>query len=729
MKKEKIKQNIKIYKILYVLVFFLFVAFILRLSYLCLVDYKVGDKTISAFINNRNMEEEVIYPTRGDILDKNGNILAQSVSSYTVIAYLSEERSKDSDTLRHVVDIKKTAEALSPLINMSVEDITNLLSKDAYQVELGPGGRNLSQLQMEKIQSLNLPGIDFIKNTKRYYPNGDFASYMLGYTVTKEEDGNDVITGELGIEEYYNETLTGKPGYVTYEKDRNGYKIANGREYIKPADDGDDIYLTIDNNIELFIENAVKKASADSEAEWALMIVADAKTGAILGYSSTPSFDPNIRNMTSYIDPIIGYAYEPGSTMKIFSYMCAIESGNYKGDETFMSGSKTYESEKTGEKVTVNDWNKKGWGEITYDQGFALSSNIAVAYMVETAIGKSELKKCYQNYGFGKKTGFTMKREETGSIDFNYQVEVATAGYGQGIKTTPIQHIQTLTAIANDGMMLKPYIVSKIVDSNTNAITYTGKKKEIRNIASKETINKMKELMRSVVQPNSEVATGYAYYMDGYDIIGKTGTAQIFDYKTGNYMPGESDYIYSFSGLYPGDNPEIIVYTAIKRPKDTTNYLAPIVKEVITNISKYLNIKETKTINTTYKIDSYINKNINTVKSTLKDSSVNLFVLGDGEKVVNQFPEKNSVLTKGDNLILLTNHYDNKMPNLLNLSYKEANIILKYLNLNYELEGTGYVVSQSIEPGTVITENDAIKLVLEKKYQEVKDEEVKEPNK
>ena len=729
MKKEKIKQNIKIYKILYVLVFFLFVAFILRLSYLCLVDYKVGDKTISAFINNRNMEEEVIYPTRGDILDKNGNILAQSVSSYTVIAYLSEERSKDSDTLRHVVDIKKTAEALSPLINMSVEDITNLLSKDAYQVELGPGGRNLSQLQMEKIQSLNLPGIDFIKNTKRYYPNGDFASYMLGYTVTKEENGNDVITGELGIEEYYNETLTGKPGYVTYEKDRNGYKIANGREYIKPADDGDDIYLTIDNNIELFIENAVKKASADSEAEWALMIVADAKTGAILGYSSTPSFDPNIRNMTSYIDPIIGYAYEPGSTMKIFSYMCAIESGNYKGDETFMSGSKTYESEKTGEKVTVNDWNKKGWGEITYDQGFALSSNIAVAYMVETAIGKSELKKCYQNYGFGKKTGFTMKREETGSIDFNYQVEVATAGYGQGIKTTPIQHIQTLTAIANDGMMLKPYIVSKIVDSNTNAITYTGKKKEIRNIASKETINKMKELMRSVVQPNSEVATGYAYYMDGYDIIGKTGTAQIFDYKTGNYMPGESDYIYSFSGLYPGDNPEIIVYTAIKRPKDTTNYLAPMVKEVITNISKYLNIKETKTINTTYKIDSYINKNINTVKSTLKDSSVNLFVLGDGEKVVNQFPEKNSVLTKGDNLILLTNHYDNKMPNLLNLSYKEANIILKYLNLNYELEGTGYVVSQSIEPGTVITENDVIKLVLEKKYQEVKDEEVKEPNK
>ena len=716
MKKEKIKSNIIIYKWLYVLIFLFFVIFAFRLSYLCLVDYKVGDSTITSFINNRNTIEEVIYPTRGDILDKNGNVLAQSVSSYTVIAYLSETRSEGSEDPLHVVDKKATAEALSPLINMSVEDIMKLLEKDAYQVELGPGGRNLSQIQMEKIKELNLPGIDFISDTKRYYPNGDFASYMLGYTKTKEENGNNTIVGELGIEEYYNETLTGSTGFITYEKDRYGYKIANGREYIEPADDGDDIYLTVDNNIELFIENAVKKMSADSEAEWTLMVVADAKSGAILGYSSTPSFDPNIRNMTSYIDPIVGNAYEPGSTMKIFSYMCAIESGNYKGDDKYMSGSKTYESEITGEKVTINDWKKEGWGEITYDQGFALSSNIAVANLVETAIGKSELSACYSNYGFGKTTGFTLKRESKGSIDFNYQIEVATAGYGQGITTTPIQHIQALTAIANNGVMLKPYIVSKIVDSNTGDVNFEGKRTEIKQIASEETINKIKELMASVVTPNSETSTGYAYYMEDYNIIGKTGTAQIFDYEKGEYLKGQSDYIYSFSGLYPGDDPEIIIYTAVKKPKDSNNYIAPAVKEVIQNISNYLNIKEDKVINTSYKIESYINKDTTSVMDNLKDTGINLIVIGDGNKIVSQYPNSNTDLTKGDNLILLTNNYDKKMLNLIGLSSKEVKIILDYMDINYTIEGNGYVYEQSVSEGTVLNPDDVITIKLKEKY-------------
>ena len=716
MKKEKIKSNIIIYKWLYVLIFLFFVIFAFRLSYLCLVDYKVGDSTITSFINNRNTIEEVIYPTRGDILDKNGNVLAQSVSSYTVIAYLSETRSEGSEEPLHVVDKKATAEALSSLINMSVEDIMKLLEKDAYQVELGPGGRNLSQIQMERIKELNLPGIDFISDTKRYYPNGDFASYMLGYTKTKEEDGVSTIVGELGIEEYYNETLTGSTGFITYEKDRYGYKIANGREYIEPADDGDDIYLTVDNNIELFIENAVKKMSTDSEAEWTLMVVADAKTGAILGYSSTPSFDPNIRNMTSYIDPIVGNAYEPGSTMKIFSYMCAIESGNYKGDDKYMSGSKTYESEITGEKVTINDWKKEGWGEITYDQGFALSSNIAVANLVETAIGKSELSACYSNYGFGKTTSFTLKRESKGSIDFNYQIEVATAGYGQGITTTPIQHIQALTAIANNGVMLKPYIVSKIVDSNTGDINFEGKRTEIKQIASEETINKIKELMASVVTPNSETSTGYAYYMEDYNIIGKTGTAQIFDYEKGEYLKGQSDYIYSFSGLYPGDDPEIIIYTAVKKPKDSNNYIAPAVKEVIQNISNYLNIKEDKVINTSYKIESYINKDTTSVMDNLKDTGINLIVIGDGNKIVSQYPNSNTDLTKGDNLILLTNNYDKKMLNLIGLSFKEVKIILDYMDINYTIEGNGYVYEQSVSEGTVLNPDDVITIKLNEKY-------------
>ena len=346
MKNEINTNKIVVSKKIFGFISLLFCGFIARICYLCLIDQPIDKTTISAFIENRNIKEEIIDPTRGSIFDINGNILAQDVSSYTIIAYLDESRSKNSKTLNHVKDIEKTAEVLAPYINLDKETLKGLLSKDAYQVELGPGGRNLSQIQMETIKNLNLPGIDFIKSSKRYYPNGDFASYMIGYTVSKEDEkGKKNIIGELGIEEYFNEELTGTEGYIAYEKDRYGYKIANGREYIEEADDGNDVYLTIDNNIQLFIENAVKNAQNQSEAEWVLMALMDAKTGAILGYSSTPSFDPNLRNMTSYLDPIISSAYEPGSTMKIFSYMCAVETGKYNGEDTYLSGSKTYESE------------------------------------------------------------------------------------------------------------------------------------------------------------------------------------------------------------------------------------------------------------------------------------------------------------------------------------------------------------------------------------------------
>ena len=235
-------------------------------------------------------------------------------------------------------------------------------------------------------------------------------------------------------------------------------------------------------------------------------------------------------------------------------------------------------------------------------------------------------------------------------------------------------------------------------------------------ITSEETINKIKELMASVVTPNSETSTGYAYYMEDYNIIGKTGTAQIFDYEKGEYLKGQSDYIYSFSGLYPGDDPEIIIYTAVKKPKDSNNYIAPAVKEVIQNISNYLNIKEGKVINTSYKIESYINKDTTSVMDNLKDTGINLIVIGDGNKIVSQYPNSNTDLTKGDNLILLTNNYDKKMLNLIGLSSKEVKIILDYMDINYTIEGNGYVYEQSVPEGTVLNPDDVITIKLKEKY-------------
>lgn len=721
MKKEINNDKFRISKPVIIVTFFLFIVLIIRLCYLCLFDYKVGKSTITAFIKNRNTTEEVIMPKRGTIYDVNGNILANDVISYTLIAYLSDTRVDSKGNKDYVEDIDDTSDKLADVLGASTDDIKSVLingrENNKYQVEFGSIGKGLSELAKEEIDELNLQGIDFIKDIKRYYPNGDFASYLIGYTVNKEDDdGNKFITGEMGIEEYYNDTLKGNTGFVTYEKDKYGYKIANGREYIEPAEDGNDIYLTIDNNIQLFIHNAVNQAQEESNAEWVLMAVMDAKTGKILGYSSTPSFDPNLRNMTSYIDPLVTLTYEPGSTMKIFSYMCAIDSGNYDGNTTYTSGSKIYTSENGGKDVTISDWKKEGWGVLTYDQGFALSSNIAVANIVESVITKEDLKACYAKYGFGNKTDFTLKREESGNINYTYQIEAATAGYGQGITTTPIQHLQALTAIANNGTMLKPYIVDKIKDSNTGKILEENKKTELTTIIKSSTVDKMKELMANVINGDNTNSTGYAYYMDGYSLIGKTGTAQIFDYTKGKYMSGSSDYIYSFSGMFPGDDPEIILYAAIKRPKDTTNYVAPMIREVEKNITKYLNIEEKSNEKKSYVVESFYNKKVNEVKTLLESKNIKVLVIGDGTEIINQYPSVNSTIYEDDLVILKTNNYDKRMIDLDGYSYKEVDNILRLMGVSYILEGNGYVYEQSIPVGEVI--NDTITIKLKNKYTE-----------
>ena len=717
MKDKKLNTNkLIVSKFVYIFVFFLFVILAVSLGYRCLVDYEATDGvSISEFINNRNINEEIILPKRGTIYDVLGNPLAEEVASYTVIAYLDKNRGTDSEgNYRYVVDKEKTAKELSKKIDTKYERILELLNKDAYQVEFGTGGKNLSQLAMEEIADLGLPGIDFIKSTKRYYPNGDFASYLLGYTKNKEvEDGTTIMNGELGIEGYYNTELTGTNGYIKYEKDGRGNKILNANEYKEDAVDGDNIYLTIDSNIQLFIENEVKKAQNNSKGEWVVMGVMDAKTGAILGYASTPSYDPNIRNMKSYMDPFVSYAYEPGSTMKTFSYMCAIDSGKYNGSDTFMSGSKTYVSERDKkDTVTIKDWNNgEGWGRISYDFGFAMSSNIGVANLLENVITKKELRTCYEKYGFGKSTGITLNNELAGSIDFTYDVEAATAGYGQGITVTPIQMLQGLSIVSNDGVMLKPYVVSKVV-SSSGEVVFQNERTELGRVANHETIEKMKKLLRSVIVEDFTRGTGSAYYMKGYDLIGKTGTASIYEH--GRYLTGDGNYIYSFAGLYPGDDPEIIVYMAIRKPQDGQNYIAGPIKSVVTNTSKYLSIEDKKVELTGITIDEYDNKNLSDVKKSLIDSGLKVVVLGTGNKIINQYPSKGINLYVGDTVVLLTNSYDAKMPNLVGLSYKNAKEILNLMGVKYELNGYGYVTSQSIEPGDKVT--DIVKVELKGLY-------------
>ena len=708
MKTRNRKQNWKLPKKIYAFfLVFIFVLFI-QMAHLSLFKNVYGIN-MREFSLNRNTTSNTIYAKRGSIFDRDGNSLAINVTSYTVIAYLSPNRTGSSNIIKHVQDPEYTAYKLSPILDMSVEKLTSLMSQNAYQVELGPGGRGITELKKQEIEALELPGIDFIEDQKRYYPNGDFASYAIGYA-KKNEDGS--IIGEMGIESKYDDNLKGIDGHEEYQQDLNGYKIPDTPEIRTNPINGNDIYLTIDSNIQRFLETAVKDNSKKYEPEWMVMAVMDAKTGDILGSSSTPSFDPNIKNITNYENPLASYLFEPGSTMKIYTYMCAMETGKYDGSKTFTSG-----KYKIGDD-TVKDWNKGyGWGNISYDLGFEYSSNVGIANLVNTILTKEQLKDCYEKYGFGDITGIELGRELSRDLTFRYPIEVANAGFGQGILTTPIQHLQALTLITNNGKMLKPHIVEKIVDSNTEKTIYTRTKEETERLVSQETVDYMKQLMYNVVNANNEGTTGKRYKIDGLDIIGKTGTAQIYDDKNGGYLTGERDYIYSFSGIFPKDNPEIIIYAAIKKPNyGNTVALSDSVVSLIKNIAKYKNIntKQRETTNIeNYDLENYINKDIEQSRQKLQQKGLSVITIGNGDTIVDYYPKQKVV--SNDRIILITNGNEFKMPNMTNWSKRETKYLLDYLKIKYNITGEGYVTEQSIPEGTVINNELELEIKLNKK--------------
>lgn len=698
-------RTVKISKLFVLVVVFLFVVIIVKLSYVVLSP-KVDGIDLTAFAQKRNTQKDTIVAERGTIYDKLGNVMAVNVNSYNLIAILSDRNTVDPENPHHVVDKNKTAEQLSPLIGMSKEDILSLLdTPDVYQVEFGTAGKGLTELQKESIEALELPGIDFIKSVKRYYPNRDFFSYSLGYA---KKDDNGEIVGEMGLELQFNKELTGVNGYREYESDIYGYKMARTPENVVDAQNGKDVYLTIDTNIQMFAEQAISKLESASSLEWATVSVVNAKTGEILGVASSPSFDPNIKDITNYYDPFISYTYEPGSTMKIFSFMSAIENGLYNGDETYMSGTIKVDD------AEIKDWNNYGWGTITFDQGFYGSSNVA-ATLLSQKLGGQALKDFYSKLGYGKKTKIGLPNEMSGAINFKYDVEVANASFGQGMSVTAVQMVQALTSLANDGTVLKPYMVSKVVDPETGKVVLENKRKEVGKVASKDTVDQMKELMWGVINSDERTATGTAYKTDFLTTIGKTGTAQIAS-PDGGYLTGSINYIRSFAGLFPYEDPQVIVYVAVSKISNS-NLLSEASKTLIEDVSTYLGIVDEghgETSNS-LEIKSYINKNVDDVKRDLEGKDVVPIIIGNGNKIIKQEPSAGTILNANDKLFLLTNGTDIKYSNVDGWSRNDLSVYSKFLGVSFNYTGYGYAKDTLITDRTVV-KGETIDINLSPKY-------------
>lgn len=778
--KNKWNAPIICFCLFFIVILILFIQF----CYLALSKNVYGID-MQLFAASRNTVTSILTAERGTIFDTDGNVLAQNITSYTLIAYLDSSRTTDDSDPKHVVDKEYTATKLSNILGEENYDyILERLNKTSKQVEFGTIGKNLTELTKLSIEELGLPGISFTETVKRYYPNGDFASYVIGYakqytrinikvddtydlydyyknyfnnyegvtievgnekvisvedkTVIALKKGTSIlfiktygeplatilvnvtdydnyqtmdttIVGELGIESKFEKKLEGVDGYIKYQQDKYGYKIPDTKEEKVEAQDGYDIYLTIDSNIQRFAESTVNDIVDKYNPEWSIVSVMDAKNGSILASATNPSYNPNsLPSDMSYQNPLVSYTYEPGSVMKIYTYMCAIETGNYDGTKTYLSGNYEFE-----DGTKIHDWDKKGWGTLNYDTGFSYSSNVAIINIIKDYLSMEKLKTCLESYGFSKLTNIELSNEEKGSIEYLSKSErdLMSGGFGQGISTTAIQQLQALTIIANDGVMVKPHIISKMVNKETNEEIVTQIEKS-EKLVSDLTISKIKDLMESVIKPESP--TGGKYYLEGYDIIGKTGTAQI--YENGQYLTGSNDYVVSIALMYPKDNPEIIIYAAVKKPSSSANTaLIEPIKELVKNISKYKGMFEdskTESKGISYELTTYINKNVEEIKKELESNNINVVIIGDGSKVINQYPKKDTSILKGDKVFLITNGMNFTMPDISNWSRYDVVKWCEFVGIECLFDGYGYVINQSIESNTKINDDSKLEVLL-----------------
>ena len=343
------------------------------------------------------------------------------------------------------------------------EILAKLQKKNVYQTEFGSAGRDLSHQTKLAIEELELPGITFIKDTKRFYPNGVFSSHVIGFVEEDENTGK--VTGALGVEKMLDKHLQEEDGSITFQGDLWRNILPNKQTEVQEPSDGATVQLTLDSKIQIFLEDAMSQVNDEYNPVKMIGIVADPDTGKILAMSQRPTYDLNTRKglEKTWQNLAVEESYEPGSTMKVFTLATAIEEGVWNPNELYKSG--TYKIDKS---TTIGGHNgKRGWGTISYLEGVQRSSNVAFAKLAVEKIGSDTLLEYLKEFGFGKKTGIDLPHETTGQFAYKWESEKVTTAYGQGTTVTPIQLIQAATAIANDGKMMKPYVVEKITDSST----------------------------------------------------------------------------------------------------------------------------------------------------------------------------------------------------------------------------------------------------------------------
>lgn len=624
-------------KIVLIIVVVLFLVILGRIFYIQVFSYnKLNNLALALW--QRNLP---ITADRGRILDRNGKVLATNITTTTLYVVPSQVTNKED-----------TAIKLAEILDCDKNDILKHLNKKTSLEKVNPEGRQLDSKTADKINSLNIDGLYLLKEAKRYYPYGDVLAHTLGYVGIDNQ-------GLSGLELQYDDYLTGKDGSIKYVSDGKGKRIKLSEEYEKPQN-GMDIYLTIDIDIQLALEKELKNADTKYSPEQALGIVMDPNTGEILAMGSRPTFDAN--NYQDYDLEVINRNlpiwknYEPGSTFKIITLAASLEEKtiNLFEDHYYDSGSINVEG------ARIKCWKSGGHGAETFLEVVENSCNPGFVVMGQK-LGTEKLYNYIKDFGFMDKTGIDLNGEAKGimfDLDKIGPVEQATIAFGQGISVTPIQQVTGVSAAINGGSLYQPYILKYISEPETDDIILENKPNKIRDVISKETSEMVRFTLESVVSNG----TGKNAYIENYRVGGKTGTAQ--KVNSGIYMSG--NYIVSFMGFFPANKPEYVVYVAIDHPIGVTQYggtvSAPIAKNIMKNIISIKNIspsKEVKPREYTWLDTKYV-KTPNVVGKTKREASTLLkgFKIeysGTGETIIYQEPDAGIYIKENSTIKVLLN--------------------------------------------------------------------------
>ena len=708
-RKIKIRKN-KLGAVLLVGIFgLLFFILVLRYSYIMITGHSDGQDLVMR-ANEKYLVQNNEQAERGKIYDRNGKILAEDVERYKVVAVVDKSAGKSGDKPRYVEDKKKTAKKLSKIIDMKPEEIEKRLNqKKAFQVEFGQKGTNLTYQDKQKLEKMDLPGITLYPETERFYPNGNFASHLIGMAQKNPDTGE--LKGALGVEKIFDSYLSGTKGALSYIQDIWGYIAPNTKNEKSPKR-GDDVHLTIDSNIQVFVEEALDDMVKRYQPKDLFAVVMDAKTGEILAFSQRPTFNPETGEDfgKKWANDLYQNTYEPGSTFKSFGLAAAIQEGKFDPKKKYESGHRDIMGSR------ISDWNKTGWGEIPMSLGFTYSSNTLMMHL-QDLVGADKMKSWYERFGFSKPTGGLFDGEAEGNIAWSNELQQKTSAFGQSTTVTPVQMIQAQSAFFNKGNMLKPWFVDSIKNPISKKTFYQGKKEIAGKPITASTASKVETELDKVV--NSKKSHAMNYRVDGYDIEGKTGTAQVADEKSGGYVKGENPYFVSFIGDAPKKNPKVIVYAgmSLAQKNDQEAYemgVSKAFKPIMENTLKYLNVgsKKDETKSAQYsKVPNVTGQSTDKAKESLKSEDLQATVIGNGDNVKSQSIKANKKLLPNSKVLLLTDG-DITMPNMKGWTKDDVLAFQELTGINVTTKGSGYVTKQSVNNGTTLKDNSKVEIEL-----------------